>query len=157
MRLWKIVAAALLPSPAFAMAQSGAPHEAQARAIYERTISFRTAEGHAQVPAMAQYLSDTLKAGGVAADDISLLPSRDTTAMLVRIPGRDKAAKPILFSAHMDVVDARAEDWTRDPFTLVEENGYFFGRGTSDNKAGVVALASAILRFRKEGRTPRRR
>jgi acetylornithine deacetylase/succinyl-diaminopimelate desuccinylase-like protein len=156
MKLWKIAAAALLLSPACAVAQSGAPHEAQARTIYERIISFRTAEGQGQVPAMAQYLADTLKAGGVRADDIALLPGRGTTAMLVRIPGRDAAAKPILFSAHMDVVDARPEDWTRDPFKLVEEDGYFFGRGTSDNKAGVVALASAILRFKKEGRTPRR-
>jgi acetylornithine deacetylase/succinyl-diaminopimelate desuccinylase-like protein len=85
-----------------------------------------------------------------------MLPSGETTAMLVRIPGRDAKAKPILFSAHMDVVDARPEDWTRDPFKLVEENGFFLGRGTSDNKAGVAALVSTLLRFRKEGRTPRR-
>jgi acetylornithine deacetylase/succinyl-diaminopimelate desuccinylase-like protein len=156
MKLWKIAAAALLLSPACAAAQSGAPHEAQARAIFERIVSFRTAEGQGQVPAMARYLADTLKAGGVPADDFAMLPSRETSAMLVRIPGRDAMAKPILFSAHMDVVEAHAEDWTRDPFKLVEENGYFFGRGTSDNKAGVAALASTILRLRKEGRRPRR-
>jgi acetylornithine deacetylase/succinyl-diaminopimelate desuccinylase-like protein len=131
-----------------------APHEAQARVIYERIISFRTAEGKGQVPAMAEYLAQTLRTGGVSAEDIAMLPSRETTAMLVRIPGRELSARPILFSAHMDVVDARPEDWTRDPFSLVEENGYFFGRGTSDNKAGVAALASTILRFKKEGRKP---
>ena len=144
-----------------AMVSSGAdaqtaPHEVQARAIYERIIGFRTAEGHKQVPPMAEYLAETLRAGGVPAADIAMLPSGETTAMLVRIPGRDAKAKPILFSAHMDVVDARPEDWTRDPFKLVEENGYFFGRGTSDNKAGVAALASTILRLKTERRRMRR-
>ena len=56
----------------------------------------------------------------------------------------------------MDVVDARPEDWKRDPYKLIEENGYFFGRGTLDNKAGVVALMSTILRLHKAGAKPRR-
>jgi acetylornithine deacetylase/succinyl-diaminopimelate desuccinylase-like protein len=76
--------------------------------------------------------------------------------MLVRIPGTDASAKPILFSAHMDVVDARPEDWQRDPYRLIEEGGYFYGRGTIDNKAGVVALTSTILRLHKSGSKPRR-
>jgi acetylornithine deacetylase/succinyl-diaminopimelate desuccinylase-like protein len=151
-----IFAAAMLVLGSAAAAQTGAPHEPQARTIYERIVGFRTAEGRGQVPPMADYLVQTLRAGGVAAEDIAMIPSRDTTAMLVRIPGRDASAKPILFSAHMDVVEARPEDWTRDPFKLVEENGFFFGRGTSDNKAGVAALASTVLRFMKEGRKPAR-
>jgi acetylornithine deacetylase/succinyl-diaminopimelate desuccinylase-like protein len=138
-----------------AIAQT-APHHAQAREIFERTIRFRTAEGHKQVPPMADYLAATLRAAGVPAKDIVTLPSGETVGMLVRIPGRDSKAKPILFSAHMDVVDARPEDWTRDPFKLIEEGGYFFGRGTTDNKAGVTALVSTILRFRQEGQKPRR-
>jgi acetylornithine deacetylase/succinyl-diaminopimelate desuccinylase-like protein len=76
--------------------------------------------------------------------------------MLVQIPGTDPQAKPILFSAHMDVVDARPEDWKRDPYKLIEEGGYFYGRGSIDNKAGVVALASTILRLQKAGQRPRR-
>jgi acetylornithine deacetylase/succinyl-diaminopimelate desuccinylase-like protein len=76
--------------------------------------------------------------------------------MLVRVRGTDAGAKPILFSAHMDVVDARPEDWQRDPYKLIEENGYFYGRGTIDNKAGVVALASAILRLQAAGARSRR-
>ncbi|MGZ8337770.1 MAG: M20/M25/M40 family metallo-hydrolase, partial [Allosphingosinicella sp.] len=62
----------------------------------------------------------------------------------------------ILFSAHMDVVDARPEDWERSPFTLVEEEGMFFGRGTSDNKAGVAALVSTLLRLQADGTRPAR-
>jgi carboxypeptidase PM20D1 len=76
--------------------------------------------------------------------------------MLVRVPGSDPAARPILFSAHMDVVDARPEDWQRDPYKLIEENGFFYGRGSVDNKAGVVALATTILRLQAAGLKPRR-
>jgi len=157
MRLSRTIAAAaafLLVPPA--LAQTGAPHEAEARALLERVTSFRTAQGHNQVPAMAEYLRGVLRAGGVPDADIALLPIAETTGMLVRIPGRDSGAKPILFSAHMDVVDARPEDWTRDPFKLVEENGYFFGRGVLDNKTGVVSLVSAILRLKQGSKTPAR-
>ncbi len=141
----------LLAVPAAAQDQ---PHQRQARAIYERLISFRTATGHNQVPAMANYIAETLRAGGVPAANIVMLPHESTTAMLVRIPGRD-AARPILFSGHMDVVDARPEDWERDPFRLVEENGFFFGRGTGDNKAGIAAMVSTILRLTAARRMPR--
>lgn len=138
-----------------ATAQSS-PEQVQARQIFERVISFRTSQGQGQVPAMVSYLEQTLRSAGVPADWITKLPSGETTAMLVRIPGTDSSAKPILFSAHMDVVDARPEDWKRDPYKLIEENGYFYGRGTLDNKAGVVALASTILRLQKAGAKPRR-
>ena len=150
-----LITALALPWAATATAQT-APHEVQARAIFERVIGFRTAEGHKQVPAMARYLGDTLRSGGVTADEIVMLPKGETTAMLVRIQGSDSTARPILFSAHMDVVDARPEDWERDPYKLVEENGAFYGRGTLDNKAGVTALASTILRMKKAGAKPRR-
>jgi acetylornithine deacetylase/succinyl-diaminopimelate desuccinylase-like protein len=150
------VSSFLLSAPAVAQDQ---PHQRQARAIYERLISFRTAAGHGQVPAMANYIAETLRAGGVPAENIVLLPRAETVAMLVRIPGMDLRARPmprpILFSAHMDVVDARPEDWERDPFRLIEENGYFFGRGTGDNKAGVASLVSTILRITASGRRPR--
>lgn len=154
MRHRLITASALLWATT-GMAQT-APHEVQARAIFERVIGFRTAEGYKQVPAMARYLADTLRAGGVSADDIVMLPKGETAGMLVRIKGSDTTARPILFSAHMDVVDARPEDWERDPYKLVEENGTFYGRGTLDNKAGVTALASTILRMKNAGAKPRR-
>lgn len=133
-----------------------APYQAEARQIFDRVITFRTSHGNAQVPAMVGYLEQVLRAGGVPANQIAKLPSGETVAMLVRIPGTEASARPILFSAHMDVVDARPEDWKRDPYKLIEENGYFYGRGTLDNKAGVVAMASTILRLRKSGLKPRR-
>ena len=151
--LVSLVAALVACSPAHAQ---DAPHERQARDIYARLIGFRTAAGHGQVPAMANYIAETLRAGGVPAEDIVLLPHAETAALLVRVLGSDTSARPILFSGHMDVVDARPEDWERDPFTLVEENGYFFGRGTGDNKAGIASMISTILRMRADGHRPRR-
>ncbi|RHW19119.1 M20/M25/M40 family metallo-hydrolase [Sphingomonas gilva] len=146
-------AALALAAPSFAQ---DAPHQKQAREIYAKVIGFRTAEGQGKVPEMARYLADVLKAGGVAEADIAMLPSGETTAMLVRVPGSDANARPILFSAHMDIVDARPEDWSRDPFTLVEEDGRFWGRGTHDNKAGVTAMVSTILRLKADKARPKR-
>ena len=146
---------ALLATAAPAAAQQGPGHE-QARKIFDKVITFRTSEGQGQVPAMVGYLEGVLREGGVAGADIARLPKGETVGLLVRIPGTDTTARPLLFSAHMDVVDARPEDWKRDPYKLIEEDGYFFGRGSIDNKAGVVALVSTILRLHKEGLKPRR-
>jgi acetylornithine deacetylase/succinyl-diaminopimelate desuccinylase-like protein len=137
------------------MAQN-APHQVQARQIFERLIGFSSAAGHNQVPAMASYIAETLRAGGVAESDIATLPHEKTVGLLVRVPGSDAAARPILFSAHMDVVDARPEDWERSPFTLIEQDGMFYGRGTIDNKAGVASMVSTILRLRADRQQPRR-
>ena len=147
------VVLATLSSGSFA--QQG-PDKVQARQIYEKVISYRTSQGQGQVPAMVGYLETVLRDGGVSTDNISKLPNGETVGMLVRVPGSDPKAKPILFSAHMDVVDARPEDWKRDPYKLIEEGGYFYGRGTIDNKAGVVALISTILRMQKTKENPRR-
>jgi carboxypeptidase PM20D1 len=137
-----------------ASAESGA-HQSKARDVYERIIAFRTAEGHAQTGPMVAYLKEVLTAGGVAAADIATIEIGDATGMIVRVPGTSDR-RPILFSAHMDVVDARPEEWERDPFKLIEENGTFYGRGTIDNKAGVTALVSTILRFKAERQRPQR-
>ncbi len=132
-----------------------APHEVKAREIYDRVISFRTAAGQKQTPAMVAYLVEQLKAGGVPDSDIATLDEAGERALVVRLPGRGQG-RPILFSAHMDVVDARREEWERDPFKLIEEKGDFYGRGTMDNKAGVTALVSTILRFKAEKLQPSR-
>ncbi|MBP7611516.1 MAG: M20/M25/M40 family metallo-hydrolase [Steroidobacteraceae bacterium] len=147
-----LVAMALTSMPVVADTQA---HEAQAREIYSRSIGFRTAEGQKQVPAMVAYLKGVLTEAGVPAADIATLDSGEAQAMLVRVPGRERG-RPILFSAHMDVVDARPEDWERSPFTLLEENGVFYGRGTTDNKAGVAALMSTILRLHAAKLQPER-
>jgi acetylornithine deacetylase/succinyl-diaminopimelate desuccinylase-like protein len=147
------VVLAALSSPS--LAQQG-PDHALARQIFEKVITYRTSHGQGQVPTMVSYLETVLRDGGVSADNIAKLPKGETVGMLIRIPGFDPTAKPILFSAHMDVVDARPEDWKRDPYKLIEENGYFYGRGTLDNKAGVVAMTTTILRLQKAKAKTRR-
>ena len=137
------------------LAQQG-PDQVQARQIFEKVITYRTSHGQGQVPSMVGYLESVLREGGISAENIAKLPNGETVGMLVRIPGSNPNAKPILFSAHMDVVDARPEDWKRDPYKLIEEGNYFYGRGTLDNKAGVVAMMSTILRMQKAGTKPRR-
>jgi acetylornithine deacetylase/succinyl-diaminopimelate desuccinylase-like protein len=149
-----LAALALSLAATTSTAATAAP-DAAAREIYARVIQFRTSAGHAQTPAMVDYLKDVLTRAGVPASDITTLDHGEARSMIVRVPGRERG-KPILFSAHMDVVDARPEEWERSPFELIEENGNFYGRGTSDNKAGVVAMMSTILRLRAEGLQPSR-
>jgi len=148
--------AGLVLALAASAAAAGTPaQDATAREIYSRIIALRTAEGHGQTPAMVAYLSEVLTRAGVPTGDIATLDVGEARAMLVRVPGREPG-RPILFSAHMDVVDARPEEWERSPFELIEEEGAFYGRGTMDNKAGVTAMVATILRLRAEGREPRR-
>ena len=140
------------------------PHAFQKEALelFRTAISYRTAHGQSQVPALAEYLADRFRAGGFAAGDVHVLPVRmpdgdRTASLVVRYRGDGSSArKPILLLAHMDVVDARPEDWERDPFTLIEENGFFFGRGTWDDKVGVANLTSTFLRLKAEGFVPSR-
>ena len=152
-----LLAAALVVSlpPARAASVPG-PFDAKAREIFSRTIAMQTTPRGRQVPQMAEYLAAELRAGGFAAADIRILPLRDSASLVVRYRGDGRGGKPILLLAHMDVVDAKREDWKRDPFTLIEENGYFFGRGTYDVKSGVASLVTTFLRLRAEGFVPSR-
>ena len=72
------------------------------------------------------------------------------------LPGKDPKTKAVMLLAHIDVVEAKREDWTRDPFVLVEEDGYFYGRGAFDDKAQAAIWADLLIRFRQEGYKPRR-
>lgn len=131
---------------------------AVAREIYAETIAFRTVQGPGnQTPQMAEALAARFRAAGFAADDIHIIRHKDTAALVVRYRGDGSAKKkPILAIAHMDVVDALAADWSKDPFRLIEEDGYYYGRGTGDNKGGLVAIAVAFLRLKAEGYVPAR-
>jgi acetylornithine deacetylase/succinyl-diaminopimelate desuccinylase-like protein len=150
---------------AFGAAAAEAPqrtaHDLKAREIYAKVISIPTQLGSGKVPEMAEYLAGEFRAAGFPDKDIAILPFKgpgDATASLVvryRASGGARA-KPIVLLAHMDVVTAKREDWERDPYTLVEENGFFFGRGTADDKQGVVAITATFLRLKAEGFKPTR-
>lgn len=127
----------------------------ESRAMQQHAISLHTVAGQGQVPVLAAYLADKLKAGGFAADDVEIIPVGETAALVARYRGTGQG-KPIVLNGHMDVVTAERKDWQRDPFTLVEENGYFYGRGTADMKAGVVELVQTLIRLKREGFKPSR-
>ncbi len=146
---------ALSSSSAFA-ADTRTQNELHAREIFAKLISYKTSVGLGQVPAMAGYLADQFRTAGFAESDIHVLPLGETASLVVRYPGDGSGGKPILLLAHMDVVTAKPEDWQRDPFTLIEENGYFFGRGTSDVKDGIATLTATFLRLKAEGFKPTR-
>jgi acetylornithine deacetylase/succinyl-diaminopimelate desuccinylase-like protein len=122
--------------------------------MLKHAISIHTAEGEHQVPVLAAYLADKLKAGGFADSDVKIIPVGETAALVARYRGTGEG-KPILLSGHMDVVAAKRKDWTRDPFTLVEENGYLYGRGSADMKTAVVVLVETLIRLKHEGFKPR--
>jgi acetylornithine deacetylase/succinyl-diaminopimelate desuccinylase-like protein len=132
------------------------PEEARARAIFARVIAYKTSVGLGQVPAMADYLAGEFRAAGFPDADIHILPLGETASLVVRYRGDGSGGKAILLMAHMDVVTAKREDWQRDPFTLTEENGFFYGRGTFDIKESLACLVATLLRFRAEGFVPRR-
>ena len=133
------------------------PYGKKALEIYKTAVELRTAKGHGQVPALAHYLAAEFKKGGFDEKDIHVLEMEGTAALVVRYRGDGSLGKmPISISAHMDVVDALRDDWARDPFTLVEEDGYFFGRGTVDDKLGMTAVVASFLRLKSEGWIPGR-
>ena len=136
-------------------------HEQRTLDIYRTVIGFRTARGHGQVPAMVEYLTGRLAEAGFGHSDIMVTDydsdGEATQGLIVRFKGSGTGrAKPIVLLAHMDVVEALPEDWERDPFTLTEDGGFFFGRGTMDNKYGVANLTANFIRLKSEGWTPSR-
>src|SRR5277367_4234948 len=115
-----------------------APGEAKFRELYKELIETNTALSNGSCTLAAERMAARLKAAGFADIDLHLFtaPGHPQEGGLVAFyPGRDPKLKAILLLAHIDVVEAKREDWTRDPFTLVEENGNFYARGSSDDKA----------------------
>jgi carboxypeptidase PM20D1 len=127
----------------------------QALEILKRSIAFRTVEGQHQVPGYADYLAGVLRTGGFAASDIRIEPLGETASLVARYRGTGHA-KPIVISGHMDVVEAKREDWERDPFVPRVENGYIYGRGSFDNKFAVSTIVATLVRLKSEGFRPRR-
>lgn len=124
--------------------------------IYRHVVSLDTSVEGRQTPAMANYLAERFRAAGFPAEDVHVLPLNDTAGLVVRYRGDGSGGRPILIIAHMDVVPARREEWDRDPFTLVEEDGRFYGRGASDNKAGLTHVAQTFISLRRESFQPTR-
>ena len=136
--------------------------EQKARDIYRTAVEIPTVAGRGQNPKLARYLADQLRAAGWADSDVHVLPyaspsDSNTAALIARWPAAGRPTKkPILIIAHMDVVEALRSDWTTEPFSLVEKDGYFYGRGSSDDKGGLVPSMVALMKLRQSGFEPDR-
>src|SRR3954470_2650469 len=147
--------------PSLTPAQHDATH-----AMFEHVINLPTVIGRHRVPEEAQFVADQFKAGGFPAEDIHVLPYHtgsattgddDTAALIVRWRAAgNPTARPILLMGHMDVVEAKREDSTTDPFVMTERDGYYYGRGTIDMKDGIVGITQAMIDLKTAGFQPRR-
>jgi len=143
-------------APLHAQEQPASAAGQEALAILREAIEVPTVEGRGQVPVMAEKLTRRLVEAGFAATDVRFVPMGETGYLTARYPGRDASAKPIVVLAHMDVVEAKPEDWERDPFTAVVEDGFIFGRGAIDNKGDLAMVTAAALGLMREGWQPSR-
>ncbi len=125
--------------------------------LSKQAITLRSVRGEGnETVKVAELFRDALVAGGWSQEDVEIVPFEDTAYLIATWPGSDPSLGPVVISAHMDVVEARPEDWQRDPFTPVVENGYLFGRGASDIKFGASLALSAMIELRRQGFMPRR-
>lgn len=135
------------------------PEHQIARDIFKELIEINTTDTPAgNVTTAAEAMAARFRAAGFAAEDIHVLgPLPNKKNLVVWLHGRaHNSAKPILFIAHLDVVQALRQDWSMDPFKLNEVDGFFYGRGTSDIKEGDTFLVANFLRLKKQGFTPNR-
>jgi acetylornithine deacetylase/succinyl-diaminopimelate desuccinylase-like protein len=150
-------AALLVP---IAAAQSLPPHQQLARDVYKQLIEINTTDSIGSTTVAAEAMAARLRAAGFPAADIFLGgPDPRKGNLVVRYRGRGASGrKPLLLLAHLDVVEARKEDWSPDldPFRLIEKDGYFYGRGTADDKAMAAIFVANLLRMKQQNLVPER-
>ena len=124
--------------------------------ILKQLIEINTTDSVGSVTKASEAMAQRFRDAGFAESDIQVLGPNDRKKnVVVRLRGSGKH-KPVLLIGHLDVVEARREDWTSDPFQLVEKDGYFYGRGTSDMKDGDAIMSATLIRMKKEGYVPSR-
>ena len=169
MRNIAVILLACLPAAALAAPAKPALTPAQRAAthgMFEHVVNTPTVIGRHKGPEMAQYVADQFKAAGFPAADVHVMPYHtgsattgedDTAALIVRwrAAGTPRA-RPIMLMGHMDVVEAKREDSTTDPFVLTEKDGYYYGRGTIDMKDGIVGITQAMINLKAAGFKPKR-
>ena len=152
-----VAALMLAPNAIAEDAHKDMPFGAKALEIYKTAVEMRSTANHGETPKLARYLAEQFRNGGFAEEDIHVFEAGGTAGLIVRYHGDGSSGKaPISISAHMDVVEADPKDWVKDPFTLIQEGEYFFGRGTADDKLGMTAVTVNFLRLKSEGWVPNR-
>ena len=133
------------------------PHQELARGLLKELIEINTTHSVGDNTAAAQAMADRLLAAGFPAEDVHVLAPVERKGNLVaRYRGRDTGRRPLLLLAHIDVVEADAADWTLPPFTFIEEDGYYYGRGTTDDKDEAAIHIANFIRMKEEGFQPDR-
>ena len=153
------VTALVLSSGALAQSPPLRPDQAEFRALYQELVETDTSATTGSCTALASKIADHFHQAGYTEDQITQfsVPEYPKEGGLVAVlPGSSKKLKPLLLLGHIDVVTAKRADWTRDPYKLVEENGYFYGRGTADMKAMDAIWIDAMSRFKQAGYHPKR-
>jgi len=133
------------------------PHQQMARDFLQELIEIDTTDATGDNTAAAQAMADRLLAAGFPAEDVQVLgPVEGKGNLVARYRGRDSGRKPLLLLAHIDVVAADPDDWTLDPFTFIEQDGYYYGRGTTDDKDEAAIHVANLIRMKEEGFQPDR-
>jgi acetylornithine deacetylase/succinyl-diaminopimelate desuccinylase-like protein len=133
--------------------------EQRFREIYKELVETNTTLSAGSCTLAAERMAARLKSAGFTDSELHLFTAPDHPkegGLIAIYPGRDTKVKGILLLAHIDVVEAKREDWTRDPFTLVEENGNFYARGAMDDKAEAAIWVDTLMRLREEHKAPLR-
>jgi acetylornithine deacetylase/succinyl-diaminopimelate desuccinylase-like protein len=131
-------------------------HERLAKAILKQLVEIDTTQAGSTTPA-AQAAAARLREAGFPAADVEILgPAARRMNLVGRLRGRSTGRKPVLVMAHLDVVEAQRQDWTVDPFTFTERDGWFYGRGTMDDKDEAAIWAATLIRLQREGFVPDR-
>ena len=154
-----LLGTAMLGAEAAAMDAQLRPDQAEFRSLYKELVETNTALSSGSCTLAAERMAARMRSAGIPAGQITMfaVPEHPKDGGLVVIyPGTSKSLKPMLLLAHIDVVEAKREDWTRDPFTLIEENGQFYARGASDDKAQAAVWTDTLVRFAKERYKPKR-
>src|SRR2546425_7734391 len=128
-----------------------------ARDIFKEIVEINTTDSLGNTPRAARAMARRLVAAGFAAADVRVLIGPDSThaSLVARYRGAAPGKRPLLALAHLDVVPARRADWSTDPFSFVERDGWFYGRGTNDDKAGIAILVTDLIRLKPGGVPPR--
>jgi len=147
-----LAGAAALPTGTF----SPEPDRQLVRAVYEELVNINTSYSTGQTTPAAEAVARRLLAAGFPKEDVAVLGAAPHKANVVARYRGTGTARPLLLLAHLDVVEAKRSDWSVDPFTLLEKDGYFYGRGTGDDKAQAAIWVANLIRMKREGYRPAR-
>src|SRR5688572_24660769 len=156
----RVTLVALLVAAASAHAQNADNGKAAFREVYQEMVEIDSSPSTGSCTKVVRAAETRLKTAGFAGDDVQVVipdGKPDDGNIVVRIRAPSAKKKPVLLLAHIDVVDARRADWERDPFKLIEEDGFFYGRGSVDDKAMAAVFLDLMIRLKQErGFKPKR-